>query len=66
MSPPKLHIEILTSNTMVQGDEGFRRCLVHEGGAFMNSNHILLRDPTELPPMVRIHKKSAAGKRALM
>ena len=51
---------------MVQRDEGFRRCLVHEGGAFMNNNNILLRDPTELPSMVRIHKKSAAGKRALM
>ena len=66
LSPQILNIEIITSNTMVQRDEGFRRCLVHEGGAFMNNNNILLRDPTELPSMVRIHKKSAAGKRALM
>lgn len=66
MSPQILNIEIITPNMMVQRDEGFRRCLVHEGGAFMNNNNILLRDPTELPSMVRIHKKSAAGKRALM
>ena len=66
LSPQILNIEIITSNMMVQRDEGFRRCLVHEGGAFMNNNNILLRDPTELPSMVRIHKKSATGKRALM
>ena len=39
LHPPKIHVEILMPDVMRLGGGVFRRCLSHEGGAFMSGNN---------------------------
>lgn len=45
LSPQNSYVEILTPR-----DDGIRKCLGHEGGAFLNEiNDLTKETPTELP-----------------